>query len=215
MTLYEHTLKNAYIGEYGTLPSTYQKVEYIQSSWTQYINTWVYPNPYTKTEAKYQETTYVSYSTLFGTRNGSYGRYLFRYITGGNWLVTVHRSASASSSYQYIDTSTWYDHNDHIVSLNYEFYLDNTLLKTFTSPSDSTAFPYSFYLFALNDAGTPNDYWYYKIYYLKIWDNTTLVRDFIPCYRKSDSVIWLYDLVNNTFYTNQWTGTFTKWPDVN
>ena len=189
------------------LPSAYKEVEYIQSSGTQYINTWLYPNPYTKTEAKYQETTYVSYSTLFGTRNGSYGRYLFRYSTDGN-KITVHRSASASSSYQYIDTAIWYDHNDHIVLLNYEFYLDSTLLKTFTSPSDSTAFPYSLYLFALNDKWTANDYWYYKLYYFKIYDSGTLVRDFIPVIRKSDNKPWLYDLVNDQFYTNAGTGEF-------
>ena len=40
-------------------------------------------------------------------------------------------------------------------------------------------------------------------------------RHFIPCYRKSDNVIGLYDLVEGTFYTNSGTGTFTKGSDVN
>ena len=55
----------------------------------------------------------------------------------------------------------------------------------------------------------------FDLSYCKIYENWTLIRDFVPCYRKSDNVIWLYDLVNNQFYTNSWSWTFTKWPDVN
>jgi hypothetical protein len=40
------------------------------------------------------------------------------------------------------------------------------------------------------------------------------VRDFIPVYRKSDSVVGMYDSVNDVFYTNKWSGSFTKWPDL-
>ena len=40
-------------------------------------------------------------------------------------------------------------------------------------------------------------------------------EDFIPCYRNSDGEIGLYDSINDIFYTNQGTGTFTKGPDVN
>lgn len=40
------------------------------------------------------------------------------------------------------------------------------------------------------------------------------VRNFIPCYRKSDNVIGLYDLVNDVFYTNNGTGIFLKGADV-
>lgn len=36
----------------------------------------------------------------------------------------------------------------------------------------------------------------------------------IPCYRKSDNEIGMYDTVSGTFYTNQGTGTFLKGNDV-
>ena len=48
-----------------------------------------------------------------------------------------------------------------------------------------------------------------KIYYFKIYVNNVLVRNFVPAKRKSDNVLGLYDLVNNAFYTNAGTGTFT------
>lgn len=51
-------------------------------------------------------------------------------------------------------------------------------------------------------------------YYVKIREWETMVRDLVPCYRYADWVIWMYDKVNDVFYTNSWTWTFTKWPDV-
>jgi hypothetical protein len=36
----------------------------------------------------------------------------------------------------------------------------------------------------------------------------------IPCYRKSDNEIGVYDIINEKFYTNIGTGTFTKGADV-
>jgi hypothetical protein len=41
-----------------------------------------------------------------------------------------------------------------------------------------------------------------------------LVRNFIPCYRKSDNVIGMYDVINDAFYTNSGTGTFIKGPNI-
>ena len=39
-----------------------------------------------------------------------------------------------------------------------------------------------------------------KMYYCKIWDGDELVRDYIPCIRRSDLKAGLYDLVNCKFY---------------
>lgn len=53
-----------------------------------------------------------------------------------------------------------------------------------------------------------------QIYYFRLYKNRKIAFDGIPCYRKSDDVIGLYDLVSKQFYTNQGTGTFTKGADV-
>ena len=54
-----------------------------------------------------------------------------------------------------------------------------------------------------------------RYFYIEFYDNNdTLVRNFIPCYRKSDTEIGLYDLVNDVFYTNAGSGTFIKGNDV-
>lgn len=54
-----------------------------------------------------------------------------------------------------------------------------------------------------------------KLYYFKIYDNGIKVRDLIPCYRKSDGIIGMYDTVEGGFYTNQGTDAFEKGPDKN
>ena len=39
----------------------------------------------------------------------------------------------------------------------------------------------------------------HRFYWVKIWRQNKLVRDYIPCVRKSDSKAGFYDLVNRTF----------------
>ena len=38
--------------------------------------------------------------------------------------------------------------------------------------------------------------------------------DFVPCYRKADGTIGMYDTVSGSFFTNAGTGTFSKGADV-
>lgn len=53
----------------------------------------------------------------------------------------------------------------------------------------------SFHLFAAR-------YRHYGIraYDFKLYDGSNLIRDLIPCYRKSDSVVGMFDLVSNVFF---------------
>lgn len=39
-------------------------------------------------------------------------------------------------------------------------------------------------------------------------------QNFIPCYRKADGVIGMYELITKTFFTNSGSGSFTKGADV-
>lgn len=54
----------------------------------------------------------------------------------------------------------------------------------------------------------------FRLYSTKIYKWWNEYLDLVPCYRKSDWEIWLYDLVNDVFYTNQWSWTFSKWNDI-
>ena len=82
--------------------------------------------------------------------------------------------------------------------------LDGVKLKDYTPWAWGSG---NFWLF--NNSWESSYYASMKLYYFKAWSSWTLVREMIPCYRKSDSVIWLYDIVNDVFYTNAGSGTFT------
>ena len=47
-----------------------------------------------------------------------------------------------------------------------------------------------------------SDYGKYKLYGTKLYRDSTLVRDFIPCYKISTGKVGLYDKVNDVFYPN-------------
>ena len=53
-----------------------------------------------------------------------------------------------------------------------------------------------------------------RLYALKMWTDSVLMRDFIPAKRKSDGMIGLYDLVSGTFFTDANGGNFTGGDEV-
>lgn len=53
-----------------------------------------------------------------------------------------------------------------------------------------------------------------KIYSASYYADGELTCDLMPCYRKADGVIGMYDRVHGKFYTNAGTGTFVKGADV-
>lgn len=69
-------------------------------------------------------------------------------------------------------------------------------------------------LFGTNGPLGPVEFALMKLYYCKWYDGNTLIRDFIPCYRKSDNEVGLYDIVGNQFYTNSGSGEFLYGPPI-
>ena len=202
------------------LPSEYQEVEYIESSWTQYINTGYAPSNNTK----------VIFGMWWWTSSpGRWGTAFWarEWRTPDNW----NNSKWFTIAY---DKNTWYvvmfgrgynnnistvpdfwiiDWSNHIVQEWWDgIYIDWTLKMSLTAYTFTSPVPMS--IFCDNINWDNLNFSSYKLYYFKYYDSWTLVRDFVPCYRKADWEIWLYDLVNDVFYTNQGTGTFTKWNDV-
>lgn len=53
-----------------------------------------------------------------------------------------------------------------------------------------------------------------KIYSVLLDKDGTIVANLVPCYRKSDGEIGLFDLVSEQFFVNNGTGEFTKGSDV-
>ena len=54
----------------------------------------------------------------------------------------------------------------------------------------------------------------YKLYSARCSRGHEVVREYVPCYRKADGVIGLYEKHSGTFLTNAGAGSFAKGPDV-
>ena len=200
------------------LPSAYQEVEWIGRNGNNYIDTWWVPKYATAFEVKvwYKISTTWTRYWIISNYNADNLNWEFSYeINASNkvrffWQYNPWQELISSNT---LNTS---DFNDIVLKNNTGWSLSITLNWPVTSWTIANIWyqNISAYLFidrALRwSTFTANSF----ISYCKIYESWTLIRDFVPCYRKSDSVIWMYDLVNNQFYTNSWSGTFTKWPDV-
>lgn len=99
------------------------------------------------------------------------------------------------------DTAYVYKQNKNVV------YVDGNLVKTLNQNEFSSE--YNMYLLAGHLGGTSiGNIGNVKLYYCKIWDGETLVRDYIPVL-DSNGVACLYDKVEGKYYYNQGTGTFS------
>jgi hypothetical protein len=193
---------NVYLPYIARLPSAYQEVEYIQSSWTQRISTWYNSNANVK--------IVTEFSNLYNSQDVDN---VIIWTSATSWWWT-----RPLCFYSRGDSYLWYHFGNNIdFELNHSDkhrieYINNKVIMDWVTKNWDWSQSFSnkeITLFYWNTKG-----WYTKMYMAQIYDNWTLVRDFVPCYRKSDSVIWLYDLVNNQFYTNSWTWTFSKGNDV-
>lgn len=80
-------------------------------------------------------------------------------------------------------------------------YLNGNPVKT-TSYSGNFTVSVPLGIFALNRGTRFDQYSKMKLYGCKIWDGSTLVRDYKPVMRNSDGKVGLLDEVNNVFFTD-------------
>lgn len=187
------------------LPSGYTQLEYIQSSGTQYIDTGFKPNQDTRVVAKAKYTQPSTPAYLFGADAGS-GQAGFSFGSANGNLRQFYNKTSTyfQSGLSFADPIT-IDANKNVCSID-DTYTVNGTYATF-NPG------YSMYLFAANRAGSIYGICTATIYSCQIYNNGTLVRDFIPC-KNASGIIGLWDDVNSVFYENAGSGTFTAGPEI-
>lgn len=186
------------------LPSGYTELEYIQSSGTQYIDSGlVAASENLKVDLDFEYIADFSGSTLYGSN-------------GNGCSIATYGSPTAfwvGSSSRLLPTSlslnTRYFMSAHANSGTMTVVLDGVSKSASYSGSlDKTK---AMYLFAYNNNGTTSQFVSAKFYSCQIYDNGTLVRDYIPCITTNGEV-GLYDAVNEEFYGNDGTGLFLAGP---
>lgn len=190
------------------LPDEYQEVEYIQTSGTQYLIIDYIASGITNSKGKFQITDKSKANFLFGSRGAS-GQLFYGLNWGGALPYKFYNSYSAG-------TLTNKDIDEEIHTFSKEkgkLYIDNNLVNTASDATFTT--PANMEIFACYNNGVEGYLpTYAKLFYLEFYDEDVLKVDLVPCYRKSDNVIGMYDLVTNKFYQNRGTGQFDKGTNI-
>lgn len=184
-----------------SLPSNYTKLDYIESHGIEYFDTGFKPNQDTRVVMDCNLYSYSATGYIFGCRGNSSQNYANRYgiLYNGSYRTDYGdgNGPSYSSSLTY-GTRVTIDKNKRVCIIGSE---------SLTNAESTFQSLYNMALFCAIEGGTPTLFTNVQLYSCKIYDNGTLVRDFIPAMNAS-GVIGLWDDVNSTFYTNAGTGTF-------
>lgn len=192
----------------NNLPSAYQELEYIESTGTQYIDTALEGKDGYTFETKVVFTGFPnSYSYLAGFGTTSTNRIYFTRVQQSGyydgWTYNGANKLNITAT-----TNVQYEYKSIMKNGEQKLYRDNVLIGS--GSTSGTASYGNIWLFTSNYNGNNNGACACKMYYAKFTYNNAVVRDFVPCYRKSDNVIGMYDTVSGVFYTNAGTGTFIK-----
>ena len=192
------------------LPSAYQEVEYIECTGAQYIKTNYIPQEFDSIKCIFSMSEFYQSNsinwTLFSAGIGTYQ--LIVLLTKNTWVDGAYYKYFASgdaSKFTFrpnIDTKYEMDINSngmiscngHTVRSNYQNAV-NTPLYLMMRANNTSPFKG-------------------KIYNFSIINHGISMINLVPCYRKSDGEIGMYDTVSKTFFTNAGTGTFLKGADV-
>lgn len=179
-----------------------QELAYIQSSGTQYIDTGFVPNQDTRVVVDLQptsENTSLAANDFFGARTSTSSKaFAIQWNTANNQFQHFYNNGYDNLDFGEFTVRQIIEMNKNILSIN-----GVTHERTYASFQCD----YSLYLCAINNAGSAGFFSNLRLYYCKIYDNGTLIRDYIPVL-DWDGVPCLYDKVKRKLYYNAGTGSF-------
>ena len=180
------------------LPEEYQQVEYVETTGANYFDTGVPLKSGLKMIVDWVYKDSSSGNSYTGGHIGS---------PGNRWLVGSQRNTYYYFAVGTSNIATEFKYGERDII---EAYWANkaSYIKVNGVKSTSVNFAgyalteeptYTFYLSAVNRNGSPSSIPKLTIYGAKFYQDDVLLRDYIPCVRKSDNTIGLYDLLNNSF----------------
>lgn len=171
------------------LPAGYAKLEYLESDGTQYIDTGFKPNQDTRVVMDFESLT-TDDSAIFGARTAYKKNDYTFWISKNQWLTNYYTESTYIANPP-VSGRMLVDKNKNVTTIN--GVVTTNTYGTFQAPVTMT-------ICTKNENGTLDDrYAKLKIYSCKIYDNGTLIRDFIPAMNASGEA-GLYDLKNDVWY---------------
>lgn len=194
-----------------SLPSGYTRLQYIQSSGAQYIDTGIKGSSNLRTVCAVSNWAKNAYGTaIFGERTSGSSTDAYGLISAEG--ITNYRSdyrggkLTLSNSVSIVDGIITIDKNTKVLNMsNSHLTWTNNVTATFNSS-------YNVYLFAYNNANTAGQYTSgAKMYSCQMYESGTLVRSFVPC-KNVSGVVGMYDVVGKKFYQSGSSTAFVAGP---
>ncbi|MCQ2580618.1 MAG: hypothetical protein MJ164_00400 [Alphaproteobacteria bacterium] len=205
---------------FATLPAGYTELEYIESTGTQYIDTGVANNSLTDPTVEITlKMIDIADTTWFGVSTADAKGIFYNIKT-----ASPERWYARWGSQSYSDRPLTYQPGKSVLDLvftdalhtvkltgttNLSVYVDGELVGTNTYNSCAFTATGNICLFGVQTSPTKRKM---QLGMWKISNNDTLLQHLIPVKRNSDGEIGMYDMVTNTFFTNQGTGDFIAGP---
>lgn len=191
------------------------KVEYIGSSGTQYIDTGIYTGDHIfDVQIRVQPYNAASVNSVLCVTYNDISQRVWLLDYQGN----TYRVANIKGSWNFnstahlpLDVGTFSDIETQLSKSQTSITIGGTT-ATSSNSVDTIPSTLTYYLFARNASGTATSFSTCDIAYCKIYQDGTLVRDFIPV--RVGQVGYMYDRVSGQLFGNLGTGDFTLGADV-
>lgn len=188
------------------LPEEYQQIEYVETTGANYFDTGVPLKSGLKMVVDWVYKDSSSGNSYTGGHIGS---------PGNRWLVGSQRNTYYYFAVGTSNIATEFKYgNRDIVEAYWEdkaSYIKVNGVKptsvNFANYALADEPTYTFYLGAVNRNGSPSSIPKLIIYGGKFYQDDVFLRDYVPCVRKSDNAIGLYDLVNSSFLAMSGSGS--------
>lgn len=222
-------IKHIYPGESPKLPDEYQEVEWLQSDGNAHIDTGVKPTISDTITSVFKgtfndNTSNVIYSSVYGGWNASPNNWFMLrfYQSSTDYSLNIWHRIGVGTKINLKPAKKIDGTNIHTVvvsqrdnqcTINIDGVSESITVSSGAIESDQPNYWLLSYVRTSGPVETGNTIKLYR--WTLQHNNDILVRDFVPCYRKSDNEPGMYDLVNNVFYTNAYSdGEFIVGTDV-
>lgn len=178
------------------LPNGYTKLEYIESTGTQYISTGITPTENTKVVIEFSSSS--SSGVVFGQDSGyKVNAFMFAMtvVVFDSTKKDISISANAKHTVQVAPKA---------------FKVDNGSSQYIYANKVNAAYP--MFLFGNNRKGKFSEGVAMKLYSFKVYENDVLIADYIPC--KQGNAVGLYDDVAGAMNLPLGAGDFTAGPSI-
>lgn len=195
----------------------YQRVEYIVSDRSQYIVTDIIADNGTGMELVASYPTLVDRIAMGSRADSDATRFYCPYPLSANSFYYGYNTGSTKStgakantiyraSINFLNSRSARVHEE--ISGSMEF--DSAVTDSLTQHTG----PIGIFCYLKGDTGDVASRRDIVLYSARISQSNDVVREYIPCYRKSDGEIGLYEKFTGQFLTNAGDGAFTKGADI-